>query len=255
MAAEETNPFFASLDVEEGGGAATVPISFMNKMQALWAAKATQPTVVVAPPAPVVTTKGWSCRALIVFVLVAVIVTLVGALVWASVYGGYANLESTGNTITSFLTRYSAIQNHHPILAHFDTYGDEPSASDLRLETTSLKSFARIAGSVDLASMRFDWNLRVNDAHSLLGSRMTVALWVQRYDVATHLMRHVAHSPLVLCANVTTSGPCVGHLDRPPAELSLSEELDPRLLSLALYDASRVRQVNQTSVPLWIVPV
>jgi hypothetical protein len=34
-----------------------------------------------------------------------------------------------------------------------------------------------------------------------------------------------------------------------------SDELDPHVLSLALYDVSHVARVNQTTVPLWIVPI
>jgi hypothetical protein len=256
-----TNPLFAGLD-DDSGTSSRVP-AWLATLAAQFGARPppAAPTVVFAPPtaaapAPIVTkTKGWSCRAVLIVIFLTAIVVLTGALVWVSVYSGSAEFESAGNTMTSFLTRYAAIQQHHPVLAYFDLYGDEPTASDVRVETTSLKSFARIAGSVDLATQRFDWNLRVNDAHAQLGARMTVALWVQRYDVGTHLMRHTTHSPLILCANLTTSATCAGHIDKPPADLSSSDELDPHVLSLALYDVSHVARVNQTTAPLWIVPI
>jgi hypothetical protein len=256
-----TNPLFAGgLEEEDiGGSQARLPALFAS-LAARFKTRSSPPppTVVYAAPPPAVLTtktKGWSCRAVMIIIFITTIVVLAGVLAWVSIYNGSAEVESAGNKLTSFLTRYAALQQHHPILAHFDTYGDEPSASELRTETASLKSFARIAGSVDLATQRFDWNLRLNDAHAQLGTRMTVALWVQRYDVSTHLMRHTTHSPFILCANISTSTTCAGHMDKPPADLSTSDELDPHVLSLALYDISLIGRINQTTVPLWIVPI
>jgi hypothetical protein len=264
---EVTNPLFTGLENDDDDGGGGTP----SRLPAWFATLAAQfgarpppaaPTIVFSPPQtaaappPIVTkSKGWSCRAVMIIIIITITATLVGVLAWVGVYNGSSEVESAGNKITSFLTRYAALQQHHLVLAYVDMYGDEPSASDVRVETTSLKSFARIAGSVDLATQRFDWSLRVNDAHAQLGARMTIALWVQRYDTTTHLLRHTTHSPLILCANLTTSTTCAGHVDKPPADLTTSDELDPHVLSLALYDVSHVTRVNQTTVPLWILPI
>jgi hypothetical protein len=253
----EENPFLFSRDEED----VAVPASLWAKAMARFARApppppAAPPTIVLAntPHAGAATiVQGFTCYKVVVIALVCVILALGIALVVVSVTNRFADLEAVSNTATSFLTRYAAIQHHYPLAAYFDSYGDETGAADLRTEMTSAKSFARVVGSVDLATLRFDWKLLVNDAHNKLGARMTIALWVQRYDLGTHLMRHVAHSPLVLCGNLTTSTTCEGHLDHPPKDLSVSDDLDTRVLSLALYTGRPV--INATTEPVWIVAI
>lgn len=258
---DDRNPLFALNEATEDGAG-------VNRFAKLFSAFLTRappppsaPAVVFAPPSPPpppppAKTKGWSCYAMLIAIVVTTVVVLTGALIWVGVDSSRsATVESLSNEVVSLGTRYARLQQHYPIVAYLDMYGDEPGATELRTETASLKSLARIAGSVDLNRLRFDWNLRVTDAHGLLGARMTIAFWVQSYDAGTHLMRHVVHSPLVLCANITTNTTCAGHVDKPSVDLGAADELDPRVLSLALYDVRHVAHVNQTSVPLWIVPL
>ncbi len=163
---------------------------------------------------------------------------------------GWAATQATMTSITSLLARYSAMQQHHRIAAYVDMYGDEPIGEDIRLETASAKSVGRVVGSVDLMSLRFDWDVHITDPHHEFSPRVTLALWVQRYDNATNLMRHVPSSPFVLCANISTTTPCAGHADKPPADLSRDDDNDPRLLSLAIY--TNILTPNRTSEPLWL---
>ncbi len=208
-----------------------------------------------APPPPpsvqVTNTKGWSNGAMAIIVVIMVVVMFVVVIVAVTEGNGWAKVEKLGTTATSLFTRYAALQQHRPIAAYFDAYGDTISSESVRTETaTGPKSFARITGSVDLASMRLDWSIQVVDSHIQLDDTMTVVLWVQKFDPTTHLMVHVPHSPLKLCSNVQTSKTCSGSMDHPAVELSTSES-DPRVFSLAIYKGAIVDYVS----PLWVIPV
>jgi hypothetical protein len=260
--AGELNPFLVSLDDDDPTSAderGTVPVGLWANVMAHLSKKSETPApapITIVHSATPAAQSCCGCRWILALAAVCVIIGMAIALLVVSLRGSSKELEAIGDEAQSLITRYAALQHHYGIVAQFDMYGDELLASDVRTETESIKSFARITGSVDLATQRFDWNLRVVDAHNTLGGKMTVALWVQRYDTGTHLVKHAAHSPLVLCAGLVASQVCAGHIDRPAAELSASDELDPHILSLAIYNTAQAGAViNRTTEPVWIVTI
>lgn len=254
----DINPLLFSFDEEPEASKGRF-LSYFDALRARWAA----PSAVAAPPPPPppqvihvgtpTSTSACSTRAWVTICLVLFIVSLVAIGIVITQNNYWAETQAGFLTITSFMTRYAGAQHRHRVAAYFDMYGDEPLAEEVRLETTLSKSVGRIAGSVDLASLRFDWDVRLLDPHHQLGARVTIALWVQQYDNTTHLMRHVPHSPYVLCGNVSTAVPCAGHADKPPAELSRDDDSDPRLLSLAVY--TNLLVPNRTSSPAWFTAI
>ncbi len=237
---------FLKRSKQESNNNTTLPI--------LFASAAAAPSPQQQPPV-VVRTKGWSCGALAFIVALVVVILIVMVVVVFSMNGLWSRAERVGNSVASLFTRYAALQQHHTLAAYFDSYGDTVLSEDVRTETIGgPKSFSRIAGSVDFATMRLDWDVQVIDAHNALGGpTMTLALWVQEYDQknATHLLKHVTHSPLVLCRNVSVTSACTGSLDHPALDTTIGLERDPRVRTIAIYRANGA----DLTAPVWIVPV